>query len=81
MCVPKAKKTADGGLFPVDPSTFVREIPRELVEEQTLYSADRGYGGDSGYGRRGGYDDDEGSGSGGGYRGKPKPVYKTTWRR
>ena len=62
MAVPKAKKTADGGLFPVDPSTFVREIPPELVEEQTLYSADRGYGGDAGRARHSwddSFDDDD----------------------
>ncbi len=97
MCVPRAKKTADGGLFPVDPSVFVREISKELVEEQTLYSADRGYGGDSGYGRRRSDDDDDygGGGYGGGYGGssrgggwrsggggrKPPTVYKTTWRK
>ena len=106
MAVPRAKKTADGGLFPVEPSTFVREIPKALVEEQTLYSTNHGYGGDAGSGySRGGYGDDSddsdggygggssrGGGYGGGYRnggsggygggrGKPKPVYKTTWRR
>ena len=78
MCVPKAKKGADGGLFPVDPSVFVREIPGELVEEQTLYSSDNGYGGDSGS-RHSRYDDDDdfyggssdgyGGGRGGGYGG------------
>lgn len=73
MCVPRAKKTADGGLFPVEPSVFVREIPKNLVEEQTLYSTDRGFGGDAGARRRG-YDDDDdvggwGSGSSGGWGG------------
>jgi len=74
MCVPKAKKSPDGGLFPVDPSIFVREIPAELVDEQTLYTADNGYGGDAGA-RRSRYDDDDdyggssgGSGYGGGWR-------------
>lgn len=96
LCVPRAKKTADGGLFPVEPSIFVREIPKNLVEEQTLYSTDHGFGGDAGARRRG-YDDDDG-GWGGGYtggwggrrsggfgggggRGTSKPVYTTTWRR
>ena len=75
MCVPKTKKTADGGFFPVDPSIFVREIPADLIEEQTLYTADRGYGGDAGSRRRYGNDDDDygSSGSdsygGGGYGG------------
>ncbi len=97
MCAPKAKKTADGGLYPVDPCTFVREIPPELLEEQTLYSTDRGYGGDTP--RRRWDEDDDGSddspssggtswrGGGGGWsggsspRGRAKPTYKTTWRR
>lgn len=55
LCVPKAKKTPDGGLFPVDPSIFIREIPKNLLEEQTLYSTDHGYGGDA---RRRRWDDD-----------------------
>ena len=78
MCVPRAKKTADGGLFPVEPSVFVREIPKDLVEEQTLYSTDRGFGGDAGARWRG-YDDDDDAGGWG--RRTPKPAYKTTWRR
>ena len=97
LCVPRATKTADGGLFPVEPSMFVREIPKNLVEEQTLYSTDHGFGGDAGARRRG-YDDDDDGGWGGGYtggwggrrsggfgggggRGTSKPVYTTTWRR
>ena len=97
MCSPKSKKTSDGGLYPVDMSVFVREIPKELLEEQTLYSSDHGWGGDSGYGDD---DDDAGCGGGsrgyrggsrgggwgggsrGGYGGRPaKPKYKTSWRR
>ncbi len=78
MCVPRAKKTADGGLFPVEPSVFVREIPKDLVEEQTLYSTDRGFGGDAGARRRGYGDDDD---AGGWRRGPSQPVYTTTWRR
>ncbi len=96
MCVPRAKKTADGGLYPIDPSVFVREIPKNLVEEQTLYSTDHGFGGDAGARRRGYGDDDDAGGWGGrssggwgggrsggfgGGRGTSKPVYKTTWRR
>ena len=96
MCVPRAKKTADGGLYPIDPSVFVREIPKDLVEEQTLYSTDHGFGGDAGARRRGYDDDDDAGGWGGrssggwgggrsggfgGGRGTSKPVYKTTWRR
>lgn len=96
MCVPRAKKTADGGLYPIDASIFVREIPKDLVEEQTLYSTDHGFGGDAGARRRGYDDDDDAGGWGGrssggwsggrsggfgGGRGTSKPVYKTTWRR
>lgn len=89
LCVPRAKKTADGGLFPVEPSMFVREIPKNLVEEQTLYSTDHGFGGDAGARRRGSDDDDTSGGWGGGRsggwrgggRGTSKPVYTTTWRR
>lgn len=96
MCVPRAKKTADGGLYPIDASVFVREIPKDLVEEQTLYSTDHGFGGDAGARRRGYDDDDDAGGWGGrssggwgggrsggfgGGRGTSKPVYKTTWRR
>ena len=69
MCVPRAKKTADGGLFPIDASVFVREIPKNLVEEQTLYSTDRGFGGDAGARRRGYDDDDDDGGWGGGSSG------------
>ncbi|MDO4365342.1 MAG: ATP-dependent helicase [bacterium] len=69
LCVPRAKKTADGGLFPVEPSMFVREIPKNLVEEQTLYSTDHGFGGDAGARRRGYDDDDDDGGWGGGYTG------------
>ena len=61
MCVPRTKKTNDGGLFPVEPSTFIREIPKDMVEEQTLYSADHGYGGDAGPRRRWDDDDDDGT--------------------
>lgn len=89
MCVPRTRKTADGGFMPVDPSIFIRGIPKDLLEEQTLYSTDRGYGGDAGRRRWGDDDDDDGNSTygyggtrrrgGGGY--PQKPVYKTTWRR
>ena len=78
ICVPRSKKSPDGGQYPVEPSVFVREIPKELIEEQTLYSApeptygrrrwdddDDDYGGGYG-GRRGGYG---GYGGRGGYGG------------
>ena len=90
MCAPKSVEKSDGSQLPVDMSVFVREIPKSLLEEQTLYSSDHGWGGDSGYGDDD--DDDAGWGGGsrggwggsrgGGYGGRPsKPKYKTTWRR
>ena len=76
MSVPKAKKTPDGGLIPVDPSVFVREIPPTLVEEQTLFSTDRGYGGDAGgRGGSGGY----GGGYGGGGYGRGRSDGETDY--
>ncbi len=78
---PRAKKSSEGGLYPVEPSVFVREIPKCLLEEQTLYSApqpfynrrrwdddDDSYDGGSSYGGRGG-----GYGSRGGYGGRGDP--------
>ena len=29
LCVPRVKKTADGGVYPVEMSTFLREVPNE----------------------------------------------------
>ena len=72
---------------------FVREIPKQLIEEQTLYSApepnyghrrwdddDDDYGGGYG-GRRGGYGGYGGRGGGyGGRRGCGSTTYKTYWR-
>ena len=65
LSVPRAKKTADGGLFPVEPSIFVKEIPQELVESQEIYS----YTPESMQRPRSRFDDDDdypGSGYGGG---------------
>ena len=81
---PQVRKTADGGMFPVDPSVFVKEIPADLVERRRVadYSASigggygGGYGGGSryggyGYGSRGGYGGYGGRGGyGGGYGGR-----------
>ncbi len=68
---PQIRKMADGGVFPVEPSLFIKEIPSDLMNTRRVQSGyNMGYGG--GYGNRGGY----------GTYGKPKaPVYKTTWRR
>ncbi len=83
LSVPRAKKTADGSLFPVEPSMFVKEIPKELVEEQNIYS----YTPEAVNGRRR-MDDGNfgGARSPGGYPSRQgwrsdKGAYKTTWRR
>lgn len=65
MCVPKAKKSYDGMNYPVEPSIFVQEIPKELVEEQTLYSNDRDQ--PKHWNRDDDDDDDDDSYGGGGY--------------
>ena len=79
LSVPRAKKTAEGGIYPVEPSIFVREIPKELVEEQEIYSytpetvqRPRGRFGDGGYG---------GGSSRWGGRGGARQEWTTTWRR
>ena len=57
---PMMRKTADGGMFPVEPSIFVKEIPPDLVQQRRVMCyPDGGYGA-GGYGR--GY-----GSSGGGY--------------
>ena len=90
MCVPRVKKTPDGGVYPVDPSTFIRDVPTDLLEEQTLYSNNPD---DDGASRRrgdiyGGYGDRYGGRYGGGrYGGNGRygrgggTSYTTTWRR
>ena len=79
---PQMRKMTDGGMYPVEPSVFVKAIPGELVNQKRVASYDGfggGYaGGGYGYGTRG-------SGGGyGGYRkpsyGKPVTVTRTTWR-
>ena len=92
MFVPQMRKMADGGIFPVDPSQFVKEIPPQLYSCIRVQSAPPAYGGGyGGYGSRGGYGGgySGGYGSRGGYGGgyggyskpKPKTVIKTTWRK
>ena len=74
MFTPSIRKTPDGGMFPVEPSVFVRGIPPGLLNVRRVMTPPD----DFGYGRRSGY-----GSSGGGYgrqHGRP-PVYKTTWRR
>lgn len=81
---PSVRKMSDGGMFPVDPSVFVKEIPSELVITKRVMDFPDAYGGGYGaYGARGGYGGAYGGGYGyGGYR-KPvkKSIVTTSWRR
>ena len=86
----RVKKTADGGVYPVEPSTFVREIPKDLLEEQVLYSNNPDDDGASrrrgdvygGYGDRyGGRYGDGGRYGGGRYGRGGGTSYTTSWRR
>lgn len=72
---PMVRRSPEGGEFPVEPSKFLREIPRDLVDVRRVLECQQPmYGG---YQQRPSY-----GGYGGGYNSRPqKPVYKTTWRR
>ena len=70
---PQMRKMADGGMYPVDPSVFIKEIPKDLVNvRRASYSSgySSGYSG-GGYGgggySSGGYSSSGGYGRGGGY--------------
>ena len=69
---PQMRKKPDGGIFPVERSKFVKEIPPSLVNIRRVYP---GIYSDSGYPCRdyGAYRSGRG--------GNPRPVFKTTWRR
>ena len=58
---PQMRKMTDGGMYPVEPSVFVKEIPPELVNVRRVMGMPESYAG--GYGSRGGY----GSSGYGGY--------------
>ncbi len=70
LFTPSIRKTPDGGMFPVEPSVFVREIPTNLLNVRRVMSQPDDYG----YGRRSGYGN-------GGYGRSSGSTYKTTWRR
>ncbi len=80
---PQTRKMADGGMFPVDPSVFVKEIPPDLVVAKRVMGVPD-YGGYGLYGSRGGGYGSSYGGGFGGYRkpssGKPQTVTRTTWR-
>ena len=73
FCVPRSKKTSDGGMYPVEPSLFVQEIPRELYNEHEVRSVSPAYERPRG--------DRWGGWGGGDRRGKPETTWRTTWRR
>ena len=81
---PSVRKMSDGGMFPVDPSKFVKEIPPTLVQVRRVSSFDDGGYGAYGSQRRPSYGGGYNGGYGGGY-GRPRQQsqsgYKTTWRR
>lgn len=76
LFTPQARKTTDGGVFPVEPSVFVKEIPSDLVIMKRVMDYGS-YGSGGFYGSYGSY-----GGGCGGYR---KPVKKSiltmSWRR
>ena len=76
LFTPQARKTTDGGVFPVEPSVFVKEIPSDLVIMKRVMDYGS-YGSGGSYGSYGFH-----GGGSGGYR---KPVNKslltTSWRR
>ena len=75
LCVPRSKKTADGGMYPVEPSQFVREIPPELYNEHEVRSVSPAYERPKPRGDRwGGW-------GGGSFKSRPESNWRTTWRR
>jgi hypothetical protein len=72
MFSPQLRKMSDGGMMPVEPSTFVKEIPHGLVRVRRMMSAPQAYQQTRGYG--GGY-------SRTGPAHPPPQGLRTTWRR
>jgi len=93
LFAPSMRRMSDGGIFPVEPCCFVKDIPPDKVQTRRVSSAidyGGGYGGyGGGYGGYGGYGGGYGGGGsryggGGGYgrsSRKSAPVLKKTWRR
>ena len=77
LFAPTVRKMSDGGMFPVEPSVFVKEIPAELVVSKRVMGDFGAYGG--GYG--GGYGSYGSYGSGGFRKPVRKSVLSTSWRR
>ncbi len=88
LFTPEMRKMADGGMYPVEPSMFVKEIPRALVQFRRVMAPVPAYGGGygsrgnygGGYGSRGNYGGGYGSRGGYGSASRPTVTYKTTWR-
>lgn len=76
---PQMRKMSDGGMFPVDPSMFVKEIPEHLINIRRVTAMPDSFGG--GYG--GGYGGYRKPSYGGGYgnSSRTQTTYHTTWRR
>ena len=78
MFSPQVRKTADGGMFPVEKSPYIKEIPPHLTQARRVLAAPQAYAQSRPYGNYGG-----GCGSYG--RKGPSypsgPVTRTTWRR
>ena len=84
LFAPMVKRTPEGGMFPVEPSIFVKEVPKELMNIRRTYTPmqNLGYGNSSyGYSRSGYSKNPYSSSYGSSYKPKPKPTYTTTWRR
>ena len=75
LYTPQTRKMADGGMFPVDPSIFIKEIPPALIEQKVVYSYPEAYtpfaNRASSYGR---HSSDYG-------KSFKKTVLSTSWRR
>ncbi|MBO5940769.1 MAG: ATP-dependent helicase [Kiritimatiellae bacterium] len=75
LCVPRSKKTAEGGMCPVEPSVFVREIPPQMYNEHEVRSVSPAYERPKPRADRwGGW----GSGSS---RNSSQSTWRTEWRR
>ena len=70
---PTMRKMADGGMFPVERSVFVKEIPSELVIAKRVTGFPDAY---SGYGAYGGY-----APRNNGFRSRTATFTRTSWRR
>ena len=77
---PRMRKMADGGMYPVEASVFLRELPPELVEVRRVAEPPPVY---AGFGGRRPFAGGKpyGGGGRGSPGGKPATVLRTTWRR